>query len=83
MAAQAMAGLTIEPFDYESGSTALPEQWREWFRAFELAMVAFKINDPARQRAMLLHFAGKAVIQIESTLDTAPRHPDVGSAENV
>ena len=78
-----MSGLTIEPFDCESGSTALPEQWREWFHAFELAMVAFGIDDTQRQRAMLSHFAGKAVIQIESTLDTALQHPDVGPAENV
>ena len=63
-----MAPIAIDPFDCESDSTTLGERWADWLRTLEIALVAFGITEAARKRAMLLHLAGKAVIQISATL---------------
>ena len=53
-------GLPVYPrFDVSSYSRYVAIWWTKWVACFKNLMLAVNINDPTKQRALLLHYAGK------------------------
>jgi len=62
----------METFVYEGDQATLAARWKEWIRRFENFLVACAITTAARQKALLLHFGGKKVIEIFDKLNSTP-----------
>ncbi|XP_054921159.1 uncharacterized protein [Dermacentor andersoni] len=56
------------PFDPYSDPTSLAQRWTKWQARFENFLLAANIQNAARKRAMLLHYAGNAAHDIFLTL---------------
>ncbi|XP_072142717.1 uncharacterized protein [Dermacentor andersoni] len=56
------------PFDLYTDPTSLAQRWTKWQARFENFLLAANIQNAARKRAMLLHYAGDAVHDIFLTL---------------
>ncbi|XP_075533146.1 uncharacterized protein LOC142566175 [Dermacentor variabilis] len=56
------------PFDPYTDPTSLAQWWTKWQARFDNFLLAEKIQNAARKRAMLLHYAGDAVHDIFLTL---------------
>ncbi|XP_075555844.1 uncharacterized protein LOC142588176 [Dermacentor variabilis] len=56
------------PFDPYSDPTSLAQRWTKWQARFDNFLLAANIQNAARKRAMLLHYAGDAVHGIFLTL---------------
>ena len=54
-------------FDVSETSTKA-ERWKKWLSRFRNLLVAMNVSSKARQRALLLHYAGAATIKIFDTL---------------
>ena len=55
------------PFELSDAQSAGP-RWKKWLNRFDNYMVAMDITESNRQKAMLLHFAGKRVADIYDTM---------------
>ena len=76
---------SMETFVYEGDQATLSTRWKEWVRRFENFLIACAITTAVRQKALLLHFGGKKVIEIFDKLDTTPIPADAATnrpAEN-
>ena len=70
--ANATALLTFPEFDVSETSTQ-PAWWKRWLSRIRNLLVAMNVTGKARQRSMLLHYAGAATNEIFDTLpDTTP-----------
>ena len=61
-----MAPFSIEPTDSAS------VRWERWLRRFDNFVVARDIATNARQKAMLLHYAGEAVFDLSEAVGVVP-----------
>ncbi|XP_064472857.1 uncharacterized protein K02A2.6-like [Ornithodoros turicata] len=59
---------TFPPFNPHSDVSSLSPRWLKWIARFENFLLAANITDPARKRAMLLHYAGEEVYDVFQTL---------------
>ena len=61
-----LAPFSIEPTDSAS------ERWERWLRRFDNVVVARDIATNARQKVMLLHYAGEAVFDLSEAVGVLP-----------
>ena len=66
METEILPPFSIEPTD--SAST----RWERWLRCFDNFVVARDIATDARQKAMLLHYAGEAVFDLSEAVGVVP-----------
>lgn len=62
-----LSNITEFAYDDENRTTAA-SRWAEWIEEFDLYLVAFGVTDGGRQKALLLHAAGKVVRSIYRTV---------------
>ena len=70
-----MAATTLPdfpPFDVNADPTSLAQRWKKWTARYENLLTALDIKDPARKKALLLHYTGQDVHDIYDTLPSAP-----------
>lgn len=72
-----MEGQTIPilPFNIHEDPNSLGARWEKWINRFENYLVAADVNNPERQRAMLLHYAGEQVHELFLNLPDDPPNP--------
>lgn len=63
-------------FDVYTDSANTGVRWKKWLSRFTNMMVAMDVSSRARQRALLLHYAGEQVYEIFETL------PDTGASDD-
>ncbi len=56
-------------------------RWKKWLARFERLLVALDIDDPARMRALLLHYAGPEVDEIFDTFHDGGLDDDFNAAK--
>ena len=62
---------TLPPFSIEPTDSA-STRWERWLRRFDNFVVARDIVTDARQKAMLLHYAGEAVFDLSEAVGVIP-----------
>ena len=77
-----MASNSIPYFpEFEAYSDNASARWKRWLSRFKNMMVAMNVDDnDARQRALLLHYAGEQVYDIFETLTDTGESDDRASA---
>ena len=68
--------LYFPSFDARGDPSSTGQRWTEYIERFENFLTAMEIDDPKRQRALLLHFSGDDVYRIFKTL------PETGEAKD-
>ena len=58
----------IAEFDVHTDSANTGGRWKKWLARFTNMMVAMDVQSRARQRALLLHYAGEQVYELFETL---------------
>ena len=66
-------------FDINAEPTSLSQRWQKWTSRFENLITALDIKDPARKKALLLHYAGQDVHEIYDTLPIPTAEPEPAS----
>ena len=64
------------PFIPDSDPASTGPWWTKWKKSFENFLTAINVNEPKRQRALLLHYIGEAAYDIFDTL------PETGEAND-
>jgi hypothetical protein len=60
-----MANLpSFPPFDVEADKANAGPRWKKWIGRLENLLVGMNMNNDARKRALLLHYAGERVYEI-------------------
>ncbi len=67
-------------FDPNVDPATINVRWKDWLNRFNRFLVAAKINNMSRKRAMLLHQAGPAVDKIFQTLEDIGNEDDYDTA---
>jgi len=67
-------------FDVHADGNVGP-RWTKWLSRFQRLLVALDIDEDARMRAMLLHYAGPSVDEIFDTLDDTGSDDDYDKAK--
>ena len=77
-----MASNSIPYFpEFEAYSDNASARWKRWLSRFKNMMVAMNVDDnDARQRALLLHYAGEQVYDIFETLTDTGESDDFDKA---
>ena len=71
-----MPSLYFPTFDARVDPSSTGQRWTEYIDRFDNFLTAMEIDDPKRQRALLLHFSGEEVYRVFKTL------PDTGEAND-
>ncbi|XP_006821563.1 uncharacterized protein LOC100367779 [Saccoglossus kowalevskii] len=66
-----------EPFQVHEEPSTCGKRWEEWLEGFQIMMIACDITSTKRQRALLIHYAGKEVRREIKAL------PDTGEEDDV
>ena len=64
----------ISLFDVDGDKATLGLRWSEYLDGFEIYVVAMGINDPNRQKCLLLHLGGQGLQRLAKHLDINPRN---------
>ena len=63
-------------FNIHGDPTNLGANWKKWKQSFEVYLIAAGINDDNQKKALLLHCAGEAMIELHNTLPEPENLPD-------
>ena len=59
-------------FDPDREPTSIAQRWKKWIGRLDNLLVALDIQTPARQKALLLHYAGPGTQEINENLPDPP-----------
>lgn len=71
MATALPSGTSMPTFDTSAGDAAV--RWRKYLNRFQNMMVAYAIQDPAQQIALLLHLGGEDLHEVYDSLPEAEK----------
>ena len=73
---------TFPAFEVDTDPTSTATRWTKYVDRFENFLVTMQIDEPRRQKALLLHFAGERVNGIYSALPESPTPLDGDDTPN-
>ena len=72
----------MAPFQPDVDPTNTAARWKKWLDRFENLIIAFKVTDNNRKKALLLHLAGEFVFEVYEGLVISDIPDDADAAVN-